>query len=396
MQLSLRSQMIAGTAAVVGASAIVMTPVTAPQISLPSVSRVSSAVELTSVVIGANAVNFAADIFDQAALPLNLLWPDYYSNPPTYDVVYAPLDIGIIPDLANQFSSGSLSALVNNLSGYAFAGITSPVALASGVATAVINTPSALVDAATYIAAGNTAAALAALQTQILAPLQSGVQGALAGVGYIADNVIRNIQTVVTTTLPLLIAGLSNAVVGGLTYITQSAVATVVQVVNDLSTLNVRGALQTAAAGFLGPDGTLGQIEKLTTGIGIVSTVGKDPEVIVPSVRSVITSVAQRTGDFADKGLGGITNNPYTPSLPTSAASARSASSARAAAAKVAAAPAAEATAGDHTASVAPTAAPEVGQSASDATAVSATPASVEKPAKLRASRKAVKAAADN
>ena len=117
---------------------------------------------------------------------------------------------------------------------------------------------------------------------------------------------------------------------------------------------------------------------------------------IVPSVRSVITSVAQRTGDFADKGLGGITNNPYTPSLPTSAASARSASSARAAAAKVAAAPAAEATAGDHTVSDAPTAAPEVGQSASDAVAFSAAPASVEKPVKHRASRKAVKAAADN
>ena len=397
MQLSLRSQMIAGTAAVVGASAIAMTPVLAPQVSLSAMPRVSAAVELSSVVIGANAVNFIADIFDQAALSDTLIWPDFYSNPDAYTVLYAPLNIGIIPDLVNQFSTGSLSALVNNLSGYAFAGLTSPVALASGVATAVVNTPGALIAAAGYLAAGNTAAALAALQTQILAPLQSGVQGALAGVGYIVDNVIRNIQNVVTFTLPTLVAGLANAVVGGLSYVTQSAVATVVQVVNDLSTLNFQAAAQTAVAGFLGPDGTLGQIEKLTTGIGIVATVDSLPEVVVPSVRSVITSVAQRTGDYADLGLGGIANNPFTPSLPTSAASARSASAARsAAAAAVVAAPAAKATAGDNAATVASTSAPEAVQAATDTAAVSADSASVEKPVKHRASRKAVKAAADN
>ena len=171
MQLSLRSQMIAGTAAVVGASAIAMTPVLAPQLSLSSMPRVSTAVELSGVVIGANAVNFLADIFDQAALSEDLGWPpDFFSNPPDNDVIYAPLNIGIIPDIVNQFSTGSLSALVNNLSGYAFAGLSSPVALASGVATAVINTPSALVEAAGYLAAGNSAAALAALQTQIARP----------------------------------------------------------------------------------------------------------------------------------------------------------------------------------------------------------------------------------
>ena len=43
MQISLRSQLIAGTAAVVGASAIAMTPVTAAHISLPSVQVPSAA-----------------------------------------------------------------------------------------------------------------------------------------------------------------------------------------------------------------------------------------------------------------------------------------------------------------------------------------------------------------
>ena len=402
MQLSLRSQMIAGTAAVVGASAIAMTPVLAPQVSLSALPRVSTAVELSSVVIGANAVNFIADIFDQAALSDTLIWPDYYSNPdsdPPYTVLYAPLNIGIIPDLVNQFSTGSLSALVNNLSGYALAGLTSPVALASGVATAVINTPGALVAAAGYLAAGDSAAALAALQTQILVPLQAGVQGALSGVGYILDNVIRNIQTVVSYTLPTLVAGLGTAVVGGLSYLAQSAVATVVQVVSDLSTLDIQAAAQTAVAGFLGPDGTLGQIEKLTAGVGIVALTGTpaEPTVIVPSVRSVITSVVQRTGDYADLGLGGIANNPFTPTLPTSAASARSASAARsAAAAAVAAAPAAKSTAGDNAETAASTSAPEAVQAPTDTAAVSTDSASAEKPVKHRASRKAVKAAADS
>lgn len=52
MQISLRSQMIAGTAAIVGASAIAMTPVVAQQHALPNIQlpAVTAEVELAAFI----------------------------------------------------------------------------------------------------------------------------------------------------------------------------------------------------------------------------------------------------------------------------------------------------------------------------------------------------------
>jgi len=358
MQLSLRSQMIAGVAAF-GAAAVALTPIAqmapiAQSAVVPSLAHVSSAVQLSSLVNPIAAIagvieGTVSDVFNSSALPdqNSLYWPDSFYNDANFDYPYAPGFVGAIPDLVNQFSFGTLSALVNNASGYVEGGLAT-LALGEGVTTAIWNTPQAVVAAVGYLAAGDTAAALAVLQDQIIAPLTTSFQEAASGIGYIVDNVLGNIGVLTGDTLPRLVANLSSQVIGSATYIVNSAIATVTQVATDLAGLQFEAAWNDAINGFLGANGTLGQIAALTVGAtGIVQDITYDdgqggtitvPTVVVPSLRAVATSTFQRLGDYRSLGYGGILNEPFAP-LPVTAAAvpAKRAAAAAAVTAKVAA-----------------------------------------------------------
>lgn len=217
MNVSLRSQMTAGVAAL-GAAVVAVAPITQPDL-LPSVQRVAASVELSAfsnpVIAISDTVFFAIGaILDQDFLADDIVWPDTFYG---IDGVYAPVNFGLLPNLVNQFSLGTLSGLVNNLSGYAFAGAFSALSLVDGVAGSAFNAPFAVVDAVQELIAGDPAAALQTLVTGIVEPLQFAVEDALFGVGYIVDNIIENIQIVTTSTLPFVVSGLVGAVVDNLT-----------------------------------------------------------------------------------------------------------------------------------------------------------------------------------
>lgn len=313
MNVSLRSQMVAGVAAL-GAAAVAITPITQPDL-LPSAQPVTAAFELSALVNpiaalietvgGINYFTLSQEFIGDA-----LVWPDSFYG---VEFLYAPLNIGIIPDVVNQFSTGPVVGLVNNLSGYAYAGIEGVFALGYGVADSVFNTPFALVTAAQELIGGDPQAALQTLVTEIIGPLQSGVETALGAVGYIIDNVIENVQSVLTSTLPYLARGVIDSVVGGLTYLVESTVATVTQVVTDLGGGDFEGAWNTAVNGILGADGTLGDVVRLGFGLGIIEDVEEEPTVVVPSLRSVFTSELQRLGGQKSWLDGGITNEPFDP-----------------------------------------------------------------------------------
>ena len=124
MNVSLRSHMVAGVAAL-GATAVAIVPITSQQDLLPTAQRTAVAVELSGLAnpIGAflgslgevNSYLFDTFTFDEGGVT----WPENFYG--TY--TYAPLNYGIVPDLVNQFSTGALSGLVNNLSGYGWAGL---------------------------------------------------------------------------------------------------------------------------------------------------------------------------------------------------------------------------------------------------------------------------------
>ncbi|MCB1264775.1 MAG: hypothetical protein KDB56_09310 [Mycobacterium sp.] len=399
MNVSLRSQMVAGVAAL-GAAAVAVTPIAQPEL-LSSPQRVASAVELSALVNPITAIAEAIQginyfTLSQEFVPESLVWPDNFYG---VDFIYAPLNIGIVPDLVNQLSTGSLVGLINNISGYAYAGITGAFFLGGGVANSVFNTPMALVTAVGELIAGDPQAALDTLVAEIVAPLQAGVEGAIASVGYIVDNVIENIQTVVTSTLPYLVTGAVDAVVGGISYLAASTVATVTQVVSDLAALDFEAAWNDAVNGILGADGTLGNLVRLGLGLGIIEDVEGEPTVTIPSLRSVFTSELQRLGGQKWWGDGGITNDAFDPYAESAAAVA--ADPAPAAAVKAAPAAAAAAAALESAPAESP-AAPEVeveapaqiGESVA-AEAASDAPAVADKPVRSAARGGARAAAGD-
>lgn len=344
MQLSLRSQMIAGVAAL-GVSAVAVAPVVQPEMQA-TVQRLSSTVNLTSFANPVTTLLATIDevvysTFDQAALPApdELYWPDSFYTA-DFSFLFAPSYEGVIPDFVNQFSDGALSSVLSNLSGYVSAIGYGVNQLISGPADAIWNTPFALVTAAGYLLAGQVDLALAELQDQIVAPLVAGIGGALQAVGYVLDNTIANSATLLSNTIPGLLANVIGSVVGGTSYVVQSAVNTLGAIVNAITTLDIEGAWNAAVNGFLGPDGTLGQLVQLTGGIGIVEDVeyeeGTVPTVTIPSLRSDLTSASQRLGDLSSYGDGGIRNDAFSPVLAAAAVAAPAASEARAAAAPAA------------------------------------------------------------
>ena len=236
----------------------------------------------------------------------NIVWPDTFYG----EFLYAPLNVGIIPDLANQFSTGPLSGLINNLGGYGFAGVTTALVLVDGVARSVFNAPFAVVAAVEELIAGDPEAALQALRTGIIEPLQLAVEQAAIDVGYIVDNIIENIQ-IGFITLPRLVAGVVGAAVANVSLILESLADTAASFVANLAALNIEGAWNDVVDGILGPDGTLGQIVELTVGLGLGEFVNEDDFVMTnPSIRSVLTSELQRLGSEKFLGDGGITNDP--------------------------------------------------------------------------------------
>jgi len=336
MQLSLRSQLIAGVATV-SAAAMVVAPIAQTDL-LPSMQRVSSAVQLAAfdnpvTVLRATLADISASIFDQAALldPAELFWPDsFYTQ--DFSFLFAPGYYGLIPDFANQVSFGGFSALVGNPSGYIYAATEGLTALVGGPIASVTNVPFALITAAGYLAAGQPELALAELQAQILGPLQQGIAAAVAAASYIIGNVIANATTVVANTIPGLLTNLADTVVNGGTYVVQSAITTLSTAVAALVGGQFETAWNTAVNGLLGSAGALGQIKNLTIGVGIADVVDYGPPdgevltVVIPSLRSDLTSAGQRLGDLSSYQDGGIRNDPFVPVVTALAAATPAAS----------------------------------------------------------------------
>lgn len=404
MQLSLRSQLTAGVAAL-SATAVAIAPIAQPDL-LASPQEVSAAVQLSAFanpvaeLLGTLALT-SEFIFYQDLLPSpsDLFWPDSFYNS-DFTFVYAPVYDGLIPDAVNQFSSGALSAVLNNLSGYIDTTVYGVTGVATGVSDAVFNTPFALITAAQLALAGQIDAAITELQTQILVPLQDGIATGIQAGTYILNNVVANATTLLTDTLPRLVSGLAEATVAGTTSLVQAAIAVATDVVSNLASLNIEGAWNAAVNGLLDPGfGLLGLSAALTVGVGIFEDIdypdiGVVETVTPPSIRSVLTSVGQRVGDFSDNGDGGIRNNPCctvasaAAVAPATAAPDVDPAPVRVQASAIEPAPAVEAAA-DNSAAPAPSAV--AGTTAADAKSVAAD--SAPAPAKKRMSRASDRAA---
>lgn len=356
MQISLRSHLIAGTAAVVGASAIAMTPVMGAQLSLPSIN-VPTVAKVTlagldspisellgSVILGGQLLfNTSQDVSDAD------LWGPTAFQQGGYPIFPAALEtdalggyssIGLLPQIIDdalpivrQLGINGSDYLNVAVSGLSFAG----VALSEGVWNAAgqlltLDIPGALQTLGNSISAAGTLA--------------------LASGAYVLGGVVARAQAVV------------DAVVGSLPLLIGATVAQVslvvnktIQVVTDtFAATSFEGGWNAAVDGIFGATGIPGTLLNITIGAGqqtapITTYPPTEADIAaayVPSVRTEVQSLVKSVANAL------ATPDPVSPPVASVKKAARSAAAARTAA--VEAAPAAEAPAAEAPAAEAPAA----------------------------------------
>jgi len=379
VQISLRSHLIAGTAAVVGASAIAMTPVMGAQLSLPSIN-VPTVAKVTlagldspisellgSVILGGQLLfNTSQDVtnndlwgptaFQIPATPPNTT-PPYDQTGTSAPVFPAALEtdtlggytsIGVLPQIIDdalpivrQLGINGSDYLNVAVSGLSFAG----VALSEGVWNAAgqlltLDIPGALATLANSISAAGTLA--------------------LASGAYVLSGVVARAQAVlaaVTGSLPLLIGSTVAQI--------SLVVNRTIQVVTDtFAATSFEGGWNAAVDGIFGATGIPGTLLNITIGAGqqtaaipygpptasppFTPTTESIAAGYVPSVRTEVQSLVKSVANAL------ATPVPLSPPVASVKKAARSAAAARTAA--VEAAPAAEAPAAEAPSAEAPAA----------------------------------------
>ena len=399
MQISLRSHLIAGTAAVVGAGAIAMNPVMGAQLSLPSIATPSVA-----KVALAGLDSPISELLGSVILGGQLLFNTTYyldadgnPNPAFNRAVWGPTAFPFAPTAPNvtpPFNQAGTSAPVfpvaledDALGGYTTVGLVPqiiddalPIVRQLGInGSDYLNVAIAGLSAAGYVLSEgvwNAAGQLLTLDISgALATLANSISSAgslaLASGAYVLGGVVARAQAVlaaVTGSLPLLIG----STVAQISLVVNKTI----QVVTDTFTAGSPGGAWNAAVdGIFGATGIPGTLLNITIGAGQQTAAipyGAPPTFnpttdsivanFVPSVRTEVQSLVKSVTNAL------ATPNPVSPPLASVRKAARSAASvARSAAAS-----------GDSSAAAADASAP------------------AEKPAAHRASRKAARVASTN
>ena len=387
MQISLRSHMIAGTTALVGATAIAMTPI-APAVSLPSLSPTKAAVTLaaidnpiTAVIatgglaidylinsnftqgIGGGAANWGSGVGTNSGIGDVINGAIYNSYLEPFGYLPSIKAIGLVPNfLAVPFPIGI--QVVNNLLGYAGVVVDTGAQVLGDLSSLIWAPVGITVAIANAVLTGN----IAAIPTIITEGIQAGIAGVtdaiqatVAGAQYILGSVVAKASAVVnnlSTALPELISVIQGQAAALALSVTTNATA----ITTAIATGNVETIWNQVVTSLLSPTGIPGSLLNLTLGAGVQLNPA-DPLTYVPSVRATV----QTLGQSISGALG---------TAPTSAAALPSPRSAAAKVAKAAPAAAAAADNGAAAASEAPAttkkAAAAVGRHAASARAAAA------------------------
>ncbi len=363
MQISLRSHLIAGTAAVVGASAIAMTPVMGAQLSLPAinvptVAKVTLAgldspiSELLGSVLLGGQLLFSTDtdvtnraLWGPTAFPFAPTLPN--TTPPfdqtgtsapvfpvalESDELGAYTSIGVLPNFID-FALPIVRQLGINGSDYlnvAVAGLSAAgVALSEGVWNAVgdlltLDIPGALATLAASISDAGTLA--------------------LGAGAYVLSGVVTRLQAVIEAT----IGALPLAIGAGVAQISLVVSKSISVITDTFAATSFEDGWNAAIDGLFGATGIPGTILNVTIGAGqqTAAIPYGAPPTFEPTTDSIAASYVPSVRTVAQSGIIAVANALATP-VPTAVAAAPAALAASARAAAAEAAPAAEAPAAD-------------------------------------------------
>lgn len=317
INISMRSHLIAGAAAIVGTSAIALAPVVQPTLT-------TAATRASDVALAAFA-NPVSELIDTGVLLSNLLtWSSYdtdagggaFNWPYTGigDIVNNALYnetslgyysyVGLIPQMIND-PLPSLQQLGVNLIGYVSDGIYWTGEGVKSISDGVWALPSQLLTAAQELIGGDFQAALATLTTAIVGPITDAINNFTTGLQGIAGSVVTNAVALVTV-LPQIFQTFAGSVVGGVQVLANKTLAIVNDFVTSLASLDVEGAWNAVVDGVVGPEGLPGTLFNLTVGPGIQTGTVTDaddiPANFVPSLRTAFQATQWTVADALTSG----------------------------------------------------------------------------------------------
>lgn len=256
MQISLRSQLVAGAVAIVGSSAIAIAPLAQPTGQLPGLH--SAPVTLASF----------ANPFDALLSSLQLVNNNVFNG----NDHYAPYDMlqGILPEqtVANQpvrtqMQMNEYFYLNTLIAGLATGTDSSLKTLGS----MIWGLPSALITAAQQVFSGNFSGALATLNNAILVPIQQAAAAAALTAAVIAGGIATNLVSVIQT-LPGIVGNLIDTVRDTTQVLVGATTEAVTNVLGALTNLDFEGAWNAWVEGALSPAGYPGALSAMTIGPG--------------------------------------------------------------------------------------------------------------------------------
>lgn len=311
MQISVRSHLIAGTAAAVGAAAVLAPAaqgdLAAPALAMPSAAKVALVAFINPVV----------ELLGTADLAQTYLLAPYYNggDAPTPGAgeanwPYAGMDQtggdALNYALYNQASLGYYSfvgsapqnilnaspvirQLETNVAGYLNVGLEGLIGAGVALSNGVWDYPQALVSAAQLALNGQFSEAFSVLVGAVVTPLQSAAESLITAGSYIASNIAARLGAVVAV-LPQIVTTYAGAIAGSAA-LAAGEVAQISQaVLTNLFALNFEGAWNAATTGWLGPSGLPGLTLNLTLGAGVQTGPIIEPGDIVgnfvPSLRT--------------------------------------------------------------------------------------------------------------
>lgn len=313
MVVSLRSHLIAGTVAAVGAGAVALAPVAATGQYLPAVG-VGSAAQIGLVAWS----NPFEQLIATAEMAQNYLFATYYNggDVPTPGAgeanwTAAGLDqtggdvlnyllyneialgyyssVGLLPQ--GVINAGPVfQQLQINLFEYINIGLSGLNGALNAISSGVWNYPAALATAAELALQGQIPQAIAVLGDAIITPIVTATESLFSAGVEIATSFVTKLVAVVTS-LPQIIATFAGTAAGGAVYLAQKTLSIATNWIGSLASFDLEGAWNVAVDGLLGPIGIPGAVLNLTTGAGVQTGPILNPETdiignFVPSVRT--------------------------------------------------------------------------------------------------------------
>ncbi len=317
MQISLRSHLVAGIAAVVGTAGVVTAAPAAHVPALPVTANVALAAldnpieeligtaQLIQTYLLAGYYN-GGDFPTPGAGEAN--WPGAGMDQTGGDVLNYLLaeqktlgnytNVGLLPYIVNA-NEPILQQLQVNWLGYLNTGLTGLTGAANAAAAGVWNFPAAAFEAAQLVLNGQFQEALTVMADAIVTPIATATTDLIGAAVEVARSVVAKLVAVVNV-IPTNLTLFGGWLIGGSAYLVREAGELGRQWLQDLGSGNFEAAWNTAVGGLLGPGGLPGSAFNVSLGAGIQTGPILNPETdirsnFIPSLRTAIQGTLWNT-----------------------------------------------------------------------------------------------------